>query len=155
MVEIWIQLIVNERRWHIINAVTQQANDMQVQGDTAFYTVDRGRKHYFYFVEGGRHYVVNGFIQRNRMLPLFYLSFVDRLGFTTNDIKKVNLYKSGVIDYECRNRPFSTSYEKTPENPGISFRINLFDHRPDNAEANIDLFRIVIDEEEINNPTEE
>lgn len=149
MVEIWIQLVVNERIWHVVSNTTNVAGDDRVRGDTAFYTMDKYKKHYFYFNLNGVHYVLFGDVQRLRMYPSFRITKVNRANFNHTKARNVGRYSKDVVDISCECATRLVKCKKNTENGGLSCELRFFDFRPDDANDNNELFQIIVDEQDI------
>ena len=148
MVEIWIKLIVNERRWHIVNDISKIENDQQLSGDVAYYEVDKKRKHYFYFVHLGIHYVLSGYIQRTRLLPSFTLQRVTRDGFKPADVVNVCRMRNNVQSLPCTSEDAHVRCERDANGLGIACELFFYAERPANAEEEHDAIHITIDDSE-------
>jgi len=96
MREIWIEFIVNHKRWRVVDS--DHVNNMPPQeaGEVAYYEMDENKMHYFYFQLNGSHFVLYGEIRRKLLIPAFSLVMINRQDFTVHDIRKVGTYSVGM-----------------------------------------------------------
>lgn len=142
--EVWCELRVNEEVWRLNN--NTQNNQA---GRIAWYEKDDKQNHYFYFVNGARHYVLSGKIARINLVPSFILRVTERADFTRERVKNIARLRTGVDIIDSTNRSGSCTCIKPEENgvPGIGCVVNIRRMADPGGVALDDPFVIIVEDE--------